>query len=191
VTWRSENGDVAVVDESGVVTARKAGTVTIVATSEGRSGRVTLTVGPRRAPPAPESAPRPTPARAEPVRERGTAAAAEALRARVDEFVQALRERNAARVAELYNPASAEDRRNLQQLLERLRRPEARLKASDARLGSTQIGELETTGDFDVPMSWTTSFGRVRSQTSTFRAVLEPAEGGWRVVAIRAVAKID
>jgi hypothetical protein len=50
---------------------------------------------------------------------------------------------------------------------------------------------MEAAGEFQVPMSWTTPFGRVRNQTSTFRAVLEPSDGGWRVVAIRAVGKID
>jgi hypothetical protein len=31
----------------------------------------------------------------------------------------------------------------------------------------------------------------VRSHTATFRAVLEPGDGGWRLVAIRAVGKIE
>ena len=51
--------------------------------------------------------------------------------------------------------------------------------------------EMEAIAEFHVPMSWTTPFGRVRSHTATFRAVLEPGDGGWRVVAIRAVGKID
>jgi hypothetical protein len=193
VTWKSENEDVAGVDENGVVTARRPGTVTIVATSEGRTGRVTLSVGARRAAETP--APSPSPARANnagtTARENGAAAAVQVMRARVEEFVHALQERNSPRVAAFYNAESPQDRKNLQSLLERLRRPEARLKASDAQFSSPEIREMEAAVDFQVPMSWTTPFGRVRSQTSTFRAVLEPSDGGWRLVGIRAIGKID
>ncbi|MFN2567287.1 MAG: Ig-like domain-containing protein [Gemmatimonadaceae bacterium] len=187
VTWKSEDTEVATVDLNGVVTARRPGTVTILAASDGRTGRVTLTVGARRA-----SAPAETPASAAAsTRESTPAAAAQVMRARVDEFVQALRERNSERVAALYRAESPQDRKNLQALLERLRRSEARLKASDAQLGAQEIREMEAAVDFQVPMSWTTPFGRVRSQTATFRAVLEPGDGGWRLVAIRALGKID
>jgi len=187
VAWKSEDPDIAVVDESGMVTAKRAGTVTIVASSEGRTGRVTLSVGERKAPP-PTSEP-PAPAAA--ARESAPAAAAQVMRGRVEEFMQALRERNSERVAALFNAESAQDRKNLQALLERLRRPEARFKASDAQVGGPEVRELEATVDFQIPMSWTTPFGRVRNQTATFRAVLEPGDGGWRLVAIRAVGKID
>jgi hypothetical protein len=177
VTWKSENEDVAVVDPDGVVTAKRPGSVTIVATSEGRSGRVTLSVGARPAP--------------APSREFNAAAAMQVIRARVDEFVTALRERNGSRVASLYNAELPQDRKNLQALLERLRRPEARLKATDPALGASEIREMEAAVEFQVAMSWTTPFGRVRNQTSTFRAVLEPGDGGWRLVAIRALGKVD
>jgi hypothetical protein len=177
VTWKSEDEDIAVVDPDGVVTAKRPGTVTIVATSEGRSGRVTLSVGARPAP--------------APSREFNAAAAMQVIRARVDEFVTALRERNGSRIASLYNAESPQDRKNLQALLERLRRPEARLKATDAALGAPEIREMEAAIEFQVAMSWTTPFGRVRNQTSAFRAVLEPGDGGWRLVAIRALGKID
>ena len=184
VTWQSEDEAIAVVDDNGVVTARRPGTVTIVATSEGRAGRVTLTVGARRAPEPP--APAPTAAR-----ENSAAAAAPVMRARIEEFVTALRERNSSRIAGTYRAESPQDRKNLQSLLERLRRPEARLKAADPQVGVLEVREMEATVDFQVPMSWTTPFGRVRSQTSIFRAVMEPGEGGWRLVAIRAVGKVD
>jgi Big-like domain-containing protein len=184
VTWRSEDDNIASVDENGVVTARRPGTVTIVATSEGRTGRVTLSVGARRA--VETSAPVAAAARAN-----GAAAAGQVMRARIEEFVTALRERNGSRVAVLYGAESPQDRKNLQALLERMRRPETRLKASDAQLGALEVREMEAAVDFQVPMSWTTPFGRVRSQTSTFRAVLEPGDDGWRLVAIRAVGKID
>jgi hypothetical protein len=155
--------------------------------SEGRTGRVTLSVGARKAPPpAPEAA-----VASAPARESSPAAAAQVMRARVDEFVQALRERNSERVAAFYNAESPQDRKNLQALLERLRRPEARFKASDVQVPGPEVRELEATVDFQVPMSWTTPFGRVRNQTATFRAVLEPGDGGWRLVAIRAVGKIE
>jgi Big-like domain-containing protein len=184
VAWRSEDDNIASVDENGVVTARRPGTVTIVATSEGRTGRVTLSVGARRAveTPAPVAAPS---------RANSAAAAGQVMRARIEEFVTALRERNSSRVAALYGAESPQDRKNLQALLERMRRPETRLKASDAQLGALEVREMEAGVDFQVPMSWTTPFGRVRSQTSTFRAVLEPGDDGWRLVAIRAVGKID
>jgi Big-like domain-containing protein len=185
VTWKSEDDNVASVDENGVVTARRPGTVTIVATSEGRAGRVTLSVGARRAVEAP------SPAAAAPARANSAAAAGQVMRARIEEFVTALRERNGSRVAALYGAESGQDRKNLQALLERMRRPETRLKAADPQLGPMEVREMEAGVDFQIPMSWTTPFGRVRSQTSTFRAVLEPGDDGWRLVAIRAIGKID
>ena len=185
VTWRSEDENIASVDENGVVTARRPGTVTIAAvSSEGRIGRVTLTVGARR----PVEAPAAGTASA---RANSAAAAGQVMRARIEEFVTALRERNSSRVAALYGAEAPQDRKNLQALLERMRRPEARLKASDAQVGALEVREMEAGVEFQLPMSWTTPFGRVRSQTSTFRAVLEPSDDGWRLVAIRAIGKID
>jgi Big-like domain-containing protein len=185
VTWKSEDDNVASVDDNGVVTARRPGTVTIVATADGRTGRVTLSVGARRAVEAPAPAPAP------PARANSAAAAGQVMRARIDEFVTALRERNGSRVAALYAAESGQDRKNLQALLERMRRPETRLKAAEPQLGPMEVREMEAGVDFQIPMSWTTPFGRVRSQTSTFRAVLEPGDDGWRLVAIRATGKID
>jgi hypothetical protein len=177
--------------------------VTIVANSEGRVGRVTLTVGARRnaastAPAAAQSAAVAgapsvgSPAQPAATRESAAAAAvAQLMRARIDEFVQALRERDGTRVAALYAAQSPEDRKNLQVLLERLRRPETRFKTADPQLGTPDVREMEAAGEFQLPMSWTTPFGRVRNQTPTFRATLEPNDGGWRLVAIRAVGKLD
>ncbi|RYQ19537.1 Bacterial Ig-like domain (group 2), partial [Bifidobacterium pseudolongum subsp. globosum] len=51
VTWSTSNPMVASVDNSGTVTARKAGTVTIKATAGGKSASVTVTI--EEAPPAP------------------------------------------------------------------------------------------------------------------------------------------
>jgi trimeric autotransporter adhesin len=44
IAWSSSNPLVAGVDPSGVVTAARAGTADIIATSEGKSGRATITV---------------------------------------------------------------------------------------------------------------------------------------------------
>lgn len=184
LTWKSEDENIASVDENGVVTARRPGTVTIAVSSEGRIGRVTLTVGARRPVEAPAAG-------AAAARANSAAAAGQVMRARIEEFVTALRERNSSRVAALYGAEAPQDRKNLQALLERMRRPEARLKASDAQVGALEVREMEAGVEFQVPMSWTSPFGRVRSQTSTFRAVLEPSDDGWRLVAIRAVGKID
>ena len=51
VTWSTSNPMVASVDNSGTITARKAGTVTIKATAGGKSASVTVTI--EEAPPAP------------------------------------------------------------------------------------------------------------------------------------------
>ncbi|MBD3177586.1 MAG: hypothetical protein GF320_20640 [Armatimonadia bacterium] len=45
-TWRSENTAVATVDVNGVVTARRVGTATIVASAGGADGEATITVNP-------------------------------------------------------------------------------------------------------------------------------------------------
>jgi hypothetical protein len=184
VVWKSEDESIASVDENGVVTAHRPGTVGILVSADGRAGRVTLSVGARR--PVEAIAPAAAVARAN-----SPAAAGQVMRARIEEFVTALRERNSSRVAALYSAEAPQDRKNLQALLERMRRPEARLKASDAQLGPLEVREMEAGVEFQVPMSWTTPFGRVRNQTSTFRAVLEPTDDGWRLVAIRAIGKID
>jgi hypothetical protein len=105
--------------------------------------------------------------------------------------VQALQERNSSRLATLYSAESAQDRRNLQALVERLRRPEARLKTSEPRLTAPEIRDMEAAVDFEVAMSWTTPVGRVRPQTTTIRAGGGPREDGWRLVGIRAIWKID
>jgi uncharacterized protein YjdB len=44
VTWTSSNNNVATVSSTGVVTGVKKGTVTITATSEGKSGTASVTV---------------------------------------------------------------------------------------------------------------------------------------------------
>jgi uncharacterized protein YjdB len=46
VTWSSSDEDVATVSSTGALTGRLAGTATITATSEGRSGTATVTVVP-------------------------------------------------------------------------------------------------------------------------------------------------
>ncbi len=51
VTWSTSNPMVASVDNSGTITARKAGTVTIKATAGGKSASITVTI--EEAPPAP------------------------------------------------------------------------------------------------------------------------------------------
>src|SRR5207245_5996682 len=47
VTWTSSNSTVATIDPTGLATGRSPGTTTITATSGGRSGSTTLTVGGR------------------------------------------------------------------------------------------------------------------------------------------------
>src|SRR5207244_13004142 len=44
VTWSSDNGSVATVNATGLVTASGVGTATITATSEGKSGTASVTV---------------------------------------------------------------------------------------------------------------------------------------------------
>jgi alpha-amylase len=45
-TWQSSDGPIASVSASGLVTGKKAGTVTITATSNAKSGTSTVTVTP-------------------------------------------------------------------------------------------------------------------------------------------------
>ncbi len=79
VTWRSSDDNVATVS-GGVVTARRAGSVVIAASAEGRAATISVTVTAPAAPAAPD-APTPAPAAAAPPEpETGTAATAAALR---------------------------------------------------------------------------------------------------------------
>ena len=54
IVWTTSDPAVASVDGGGLVTALKAGTVTVTATSEGKTGSASLTVA------APAHAPRPS-----------------------------------------------------------------------------------------------------------------------------------
>ncbi|MBA2459475.1 MAG: protein kinase, partial [Gemmatimonadales bacterium] len=105
IVWSSDDSAVAAVDRaSGVVAARSAGSAEVTATSEGRSGRVNLTV----------SAKRDT--------IRASAAAAESRRvealllAEAERCYDALRAKDVARLSEMYSPATASDRDMLKKL---------------------------------------------------------------------------
>ena len=175
VTWSAERPDIASVDVWGLVTAHRVGKTQIVATLEQHSVKVPVTVVPR-------------PVAASDV--------ATALRARADEFLAALTERNAERLTALYFPGgsvggeSEQDRKNLDWLIDKFR-PEANLRVTRAQIRKPDVRDTEAVTELSLRLTWTQPSGKDRDTNANFRARFSKAADGWQLDGIRAVKNLE
>jgi hypothetical protein len=189
VRWSSSADSVARIDErTGVVTGTGEGTVTITAQAGAASKQVSLTVLP-----APAGA---TATGASAASSYGSSAPAatdvtQALSARVQEFVQAVADHDIARVTGLYGAQSADDKKNLASLVEKLRSPSAKLKLSAPQVGMPVIRETEATIDFIARVAWTTPAGAAREPSVAFRVYFGRAADGWRLAGVRMLNALE
>lgn len=192
ISWASENPTVATVDiTSGMLTARAAGSVTISATAEGRTARMTLDIlakpdpkvsTPISAAPSPRQADVRPPVSAAPTDE---IAAGVLLKTLINGYLTLIQSRDARRVAGLFSsPTNAE-----KDLLTVIRSPESRLRIVEQRIGTPTITGDRASADFSVKMSWKTAFGASRTEWIQFRADFENAGGNWRMTSCRIPAK--
>ncbi len=184
LVWSSADPEVAGVDgTTGLVRAIREGHTTISAAADGRTQRVPVVVSARTAPARPANAPTPTSPAAS-----SSAAGETALRSTAAACLAALRAPDAARMQQLYQPATDADRRNLDKLLTLMRRREWAFTTTttDAVL-TPAVSDDRATGTFQVHLTWKNSFGQKREETVTFRAeARRGADGTWNAAGCRA-----
>ena len=163
VTWESSDPAVATV-ASGLVIARRAGTATITASSEGQSFSQKVTVtGPAAVDPAAD--------RAKTLDQinRGIAA-----------FVDALNRRDVARLRQAYPGISSAEEQDWSKLL-----TEKSLTRFEAVLGQTQAPRIDSgSADvvFQVRMTLNYSGQPTENQRVEYQAVFRPDGGNWRLM---------
>jgi hypothetical protein len=185
IAWTSSDPEVAAVDPvSGVVAAYAPGSTEITAESEGRSGRVSLSVlGPPTA--------RAEPARAEPLAPVDRATDRQPLETRLgtaaEQCYGALSAKDVARITEMYRPANKSDEENLKRLTRILRTREWEAVVGPRLDGVRQIGTDRATAEFSVHLAWRDAFGGRLSSDPVFR--LEFARDGnrWEMSSCRIV----
>jgi len=169
VTWQVEDTTIASVDAAtGAVTARKAGRTNVVAAAGSVTTKVALTVAAKEG-------------------ESDT----DAIRGQVEQFVGALNARNVQRVQAVYTAESPQDKQNLEFLLATFKRAGANFRATQLKVAAPEIGWTEATANFTVRASWKPATGAVKNQTVSFRATLERAGNGWKVLGVRALDKLE
>jgi hypothetical protein len=169
VTWQIEDSTVASVDPAtGNVTALKAGRTNVVATSGTVTAKVPLTVAAKE----------------------GESDVA-AIRGQLEQFVAALNARNAQRVQAIYTAESAQDKQNLDFLLETFKRAGSNFRAAQLTVSAPEVGWTEATANFTVRASWKPASGAVKNQAVTFRATLERAGNSWKLLGVRALDKLE
>lgn len=107
------------------------------------------------------------------------------IRAEVSACVQALRSRDTARVATLYQAKSAAEERTKKNLLDLMRDQASRLTVVEGQVDS--IGVLGAAGlsDFKAKLTWRTAFGASRSALVSFRADFESSGGRWNMTSCK------
>jgi hypothetical protein len=194
VRWSSSADSVARIDErTGLVTGTGAGTATITAQAGAASKQVSLTVlpAPGGATPAGSAASGGYSASAYGATTPATTDVTQALSARVQEFVQAVADRDIARVTALYGAESADDKKNLASLVDKLRNPSTKLKLSAPQVGMPVIRETEATIDFIARVAWTTPTGGTREPSVAFRVYFGHATDGWRLAGVRMLNALE
>jgi serine/threonine-protein kinase len=184
LVWSSADPDVAGVDgTTGLVRAIREGHTTISATADGRTQRVPVVVTAR----APATKPAPPPSQPQPAA--STAAAGEvAVRNAAGACLNALRSADAARMQQLYQPATEADRRTLDKLLTLMRRREWAFTTTTAEPSvSPSVAGDAASGSFQAHLTWKNSFGQKREETVTFRVeARRGGDGSWSAAGCRA-----
>jgi hypothetical protein len=190
--WSSSADSIARIDEkTGVVIGAAEGTVTITAQAGAASKQVALTVLPAPAGAVTAGGAATNSTGSYGASAQGAPDVAQLLSARVQEFVQAVGDRNLARVTALYGAESAEDKKNLASLTDKLRNPSSKLKLSPPQVGMPVIRDTEATIDFIARVTWTTPAGASREPTVAFRVYFGRAADGWRLAGVRMLNALE
>ncbi len=184
IAWTSSDPGVAAVDPvSGVVAAYAPGTTEITAASEGKSGRVSLTVLP--AVPA-DRADRPAAAAVgDRVSERQQLEAR--IRSGVEQCYAALSAKDVSRMAEMYRPATKSDQENLKRLSRILRTAEWEAAVGERIDGARQIGTERARAEFSLHLAWRDAFGGRLGSDPVFRAEFARDGNRWAMSSCRIV----
>jgi hypothetical protein len=175
VVWASSDTGVAVVDSaSGMVVARAPGSAEITATSEEKSGRARLTVLPqprtgRTEPPVENVAQRTTGPTADDIAAEHRRVIEQML-AGVERCYGALRQKDVARVEELYNAASRSDRENLKKLSRILQTSEWAAVVGEREDGAQRVEPGTAAMEFSFHLTWKDAFGGRLNSRPVFRA---------------------
>jgi uncharacterized protein YjdB len=189
IAWTSSDPEVAAVDPvSGVVAAYAPGSTEITAESEGRAGRVILTVLPSPSSDQSERAERverPAAPVGEHVSDR------QALEARVrsgaEQCYGALSAKDVARITEMYRPATKSDEENLKRLSRILRTGEWEAVVGHRVDGARQVGAEHATAEFSVHLAWKDAFGGRLSSDPVFRVEFARDGSRWELSSCRIV----
>jgi hypothetical protein len=192
VSWASSQPEIASVDSaSGVVVARGAGSADVTAASEGKSGKVRVTVLPQprtsRAEVAMEAeahrAADPPPA--DPAAER--LRMLDQMRAGVDRCYGYLVNKDVERVEELYKPETKADREHLKRLSRILRTREWEAQIGARNDGAQRIEPGGASMEFNFKMTWKDAFGGRLSSQPVFRAEFTAGAGQLALTSCRIV----
>ena len=182
VAWESSDDNVAGVDPaSGAVDARSAGSVNITASSEGKSGQVTLTVLPEPRTGRPEAPTDAAPAASSP----STDLAAERelvmdrMKAGVEQCYGALQQKDVGRLTQLYKSPSKADQEKLNRLSRILRTSEWGAEVGDRVDGAQRIDAATAAMDFSFRLTWKDSFGGRLSSKPVFRVEFAKNGDSW------------
>jgi serine/threonine protein kinase/uncharacterized protein YjdB len=192
VVWESGDTEVAVVDPaSGVVTAQAPGSAQITASSEGKSGRVRITVLPEprtsRVEPPVETVAQPvseTPPQDQAAERRQIM---EQMVAGVEQCYAALLHKRVDRVAELYNPATKSDREKLKKLSRILQTDEWAAEVGQREDVAQRVESDTAAMDFGFRLTWKDAFGGRLSSRPVFRAEFARNGNGWDMSSCRII----
>jgi uncharacterized protein YjdB len=192
VAWTSSDAGVAEVDSlSGMVVARGPGSAEITASSEGKSRQVRITVLPEprtsRAEQLAENAGRAAadPSTDPPAAERQRAI--EQMLSGVEQCYGALQRKDWARVAELYNAASKDDREKLKKLSRILWTDEWAAEVGQREDGAQRVDGGTAAMEFSFRLTWKDAFGGRLSSRPVFRAQFTKNGNGWDMSSCRIV----
>jgi hypothetical protein len=107
------------------------------------------------------------------------------MKAAVDDFVAALRARNVDRVRALYNPATEDDRRNLDRLTELMKT--AGLTVVRTTTGTPRLESGQAIVEVSTRLRWRNFVGANTERDVPFRAVFQLNGTEWRLVGCRIV----